>query len=101
MVITNAYSFYRPWTEALAGFITNLPIKLIAAIAFNIILYFLAGLRPTAANFFIFLLFTYTSTITMSTIFRTMAAVASSNPQAHMFAGLAILALVVYTVFSP
>lgn len=39
-----SYAFVHPFTEALGGIVADLPIKFLAAVTFNIIIYFLAGL---------------------------------------------------------
>lgn len=40
----NSYAFYHPATEAIAGIVADVPVKLLQATIFNIILYFLAQL---------------------------------------------------------
>lgn len=50
----NSYAFYHPATEAIAGIVADIPVKFIQAVVFNVILYFLAGLRYTAGQFFLF-----------------------------------------------
>ena len=89
--------FYHPFTEALAGLISDAPVKLIIAICFNLILYFLAGLRPAPAQFFIFSLFTVLVRFIMSAMFRTLAAFTKTISQAMAMAGVLILAIVIYT----
>jgi ABC-type multidrug transport system permease subunit len=39
-----SYAFVHPFTEALGGVVSDIPIKLAAAVVFNIIFYFLTGL---------------------------------------------------------
>ena len=95
-----SYAFYRPWTEAMAGVVTDIPVKFMIAVAFNIILYFLAGLRYDVSAFFIFFLITFIATLTMSSIFRSLAAVTSTVAQAMAFAGVMVLAIVIYTGFT-
>ena len=95
-----SYAFYRPWTEAMAGVVTDVPVKFMIAVAFNIILYFLAGLRADVSSFFIFFLFSFIATLTMSSIFRSLAAVTSTVAQAMAFAGVMVLAIVIYTGFT-
>lgn len=60
-----SYAFYHPFTEALAGVVSDIPVKFTIATVFNIILYFLAGLRPEASNFFIFFLFNFIAILTV------------------------------------
>ncbi|EFX03218.1 ABC multidrug transporter [Grosmannia clavigera kw1407] len=94
-----AYAFYHPYTEALAGIMTDIPIKFITGTIFNLIVYFMSGLRREPAQFFLFFLITYTTTFVMSAIFRTLAAITKTVSQAMMLAGVMVLALVIYTGF--
>ncbi|KAE8147777.1 ABC-2 type transporter-domain-containing protein [Aspergillus avenaceus] len=94
-----SYAFYHPATEAIAGVVSDIPVKAAMAVAFNVILYFMANLRQEAAQFFLYLLVTFIVMFVMSAVFRTMAAVTSTVAQAMGLAGISILALVVYTGF--
>lgn len=94
------FAFYHAYSEALAGIVADIPIKFLLALAFNIIIYFLGGLERSAAKFFIFFLFTFITILTMSAIFRTLAAATKTIPQALALAGVMILALVIYTGFT-
>ena len=95
-----SYAFYHPITEALAGIVSDIPIKFVVATVFNVILYFLAGLRTEPSQFFIFFLFAFISTLTMSAIFRTIAASTKTISQALAIAGVMVLAVVIYTGFT-
>jgi ABC-type multidrug transport system permease subunit/ABC-type Mn2+/Zn2+ transport system ATPase subunit len=95
-----AYAFVHPFAEALASIIVDLPAKLSRCSAFSIVLYFMTNLRREPSQFFIFFLFLITTIMTMSGIFRTMAAFTSSIGQAMALAGVLILCIVVYTGFS-
>lgn len=95
-----SYAFYHPWTEAMAGIIADLPVKLLIAVCFNIILYFLSGLRTEPSQFFIYFLFTFVATLTMSSIFRSLAAFTKTISQAMALAGVMVLAIVIYTGFT-
>lgn len=94
------FAFYHAYSEALAGIVADIPIKFLLALVFNIIIYFLGGLERSAAKFFIFFLFTFITILTMSAIFRTLAAATKTIPQALALAGVMILALVIYTGFT-
>lgn len=96
----SAWAFYRPFVEALAGFILDLPIKLAAALCFNTILYFLVGLRVEPGAFFLFFLFNYLAAITMACIFRSIAAATHSAPQALAAASVLMLVIVIYSGFT-
>jgi ATP-binding cassette, subfamily G (WHITE), member 2, PDR len=95
-----SYAFYHPWTEAMAGIVLSLPVKFIEAVCFNLVLYFMAGLRREPSQFFIFFMINYFAYLTMSAIFRTLAAATKSIAQAMAMAGVMILAIVVYTGFA-
>ncbi|KAL7785856.1 ABC-2 type transporter domain-containing protein [Trichoderma ceciliae] len=95
-----SYAFYHPATEAAAGIAVDIPIKFITASVFNIILYFMAGLRREPSQFFIYYLIGYISIFVMSAIFRTMAAITKTISQALSLAGILVLALVIYTGFT-
>ncbi|KAI0106740.1 ABC-2 type transporter-domain-containing protein [Daldinia grandis] len=93
------YALYHPFAEAVASIICDLPTKLLSAICFNIPLYFMAQLRQEAGSFFIFLLFGFTCTFTMSMILRTIAQTTRTVQQAVTPAAIFILGLVIYTGF--
>ncbi|KAK5796153.1 hypothetical protein VI817_005438 [Penicillium citrinum] len=94
-----SYAFVHPFTEALGGIVSDIPVKFVSAVVFNIIFYFLAGLRYEASQFFIFFLFTFLSTLAMSGIFRTLAASTKTLAQAMSMAGVIVLGIVIYTGF--
>ncbi|KAJ5154367.1 CDR ABC transporter [Penicillium coprophilum] len=94
-----SFAFYHPFTEAIAGVLSDIPVKFALAVVFNIILYFLAGLKRSASNFFLYFLITFVITFVMSAVFRTLAAVTKTISQAMGLAGVMILILVVYTGF--
>ncbi|KAL2818975.1 ABC-2 type transporter-domain-containing protein [Aspergillus cavernicola] len=94
-----SYAFVHPFAEAFGGIVSDIPVKFVAAIVFNLIFYFLAGLRYEPSQFFIFFLFTFLSTLAMSAIFRTLAASTKTLSQAMSMAGVLVLAIVIYTGF--
>ncbi|KAB8078723.1 ABC-2 type transporter-domain-containing protein [Aspergillus leporis] len=94
-----SYAFYHPATEAVAGVVSDIPVKFVIAVVFNLILYFMAGLRREAGQFFLYLLVTFIVMFVMSAVFRTMAAITQTVSQAMGLAGILILALIVYTGF--
>lgn len=94
-----SYAFYHPSTEAAAGILSDIPIKFVTATCFNLILYFMAGLRREPSQFFLYFLITFISTFVMSGVFRTLAAVTKTISQAMALSGVMVLALVIYTGF--
>ncbi|KAH0562043.1 hypothetical protein GP486_003252 [Trichoglossum hirsutum] len=95
-----SYAFYHPFAEALASMMSEIPVKFATAVCSNIILYFLTGLRREPSNFFIFFLFTFVATLTMSAVFRAIAASTKTISQALAIAGVSVLAIVIYTGFT-
>lgn len=43
-----SYAFVHPFTESFGGIVSDIPVKFVAAVVFNIIFYFLAGLVSTS-----------------------------------------------------
>lgn len=95
----NSFAFYHPSTEAIAGILSDIPVKFSLAVAFNLILYFLSNLRREPSQFFIYFLINFIVMLVMSAVFRTLAAVTKTISQAMTLAGIMILALVIYTGF--
>ncbi|KUL81851.1 hypothetical protein ZTR_09746 [Talaromyces verruculosus] len=95
-----AFAFVHPFTEALAGIILDLPIKLFRCLLAGAILYFMAGLQREASNFFIYILFQLTAVTTMSGIFRTLASITRAIGEAMALAGIMIMCIAVYTGFT-
>lgn len=90
-----SYAFYHPFTEAMAGIVSDIPVKFVQAVFFNIILYFMSGLRREPAQFFLYFLITYIATFVMSAVFRTLAALTKTVSQAMALSGVLVLALVI------
>ncbi|OKL57266.1 hypothetical protein UA08_07600 [Talaromyces atroroseus] len=92
-----SYAFYHPFTEALAGVFADIPIKVGTSLIFNVVFYFMCGLRYEAGPFFVFYLFVTMALLCMSQIFRCLAAATKAIPQALAAAGVILLATVIYT----
>ncbi|KAH8834333.1 ABC-2 type transporter-domain-containing protein [Flagelloscypha sp. PMI_526] len=96
----NRYALYHPSAEGIASMLVDIPAKIITALTVNLTLYFMANLHRTPAAFFTFLLFTFFTTLTMSSVFRTIASFSRSLGEALTPASLMILALIIYTGFT-
>lgn len=94
-----SYRFVHPAAEAIAGIVSDIPIKFLVAICFNIVLYFLAGLKREPGAFFLYFLISFITTFVLSAVFRTMAAITKTIAQALSLSGVLVLALVIYTGF--
>ncbi|KAI9803300.1 MAG: hypothetical protein M1825_002091 [Sarcosagium campestre] len=93
------YALYHPASEAIASMITDLPAKILTAVSFNLTIYFLTNLRREVGPFFVFFLFSFVCTLSMSMIFRTIGSVSRTIHQAMAPAAIFILALIIYTGF--
>lgn len=94
------YALYHPSAEAFASMLTDMPYKILNAITFNLVLYFMTNLRREPGNFFFFVLISFTLTLVMSMFFRSIAALSRSLVQALAPAAILILGLVMYTGFA-
>ncbi|KAE8144241.1 ABC-2 type transporter-domain-containing protein [Aspergillus avenaceus] len=94
------YALYHPSAEAISSLIVDLPAKALVSIVFNLILYFMTNLRRTPGHFFVFYLFSVTTTLTMSNIFRSIGAVSRTLPQAMVPTSFFMLVLMIYTGFT-
>ncbi|WRT64947.1 uncharacterized protein IL334_001887 [Kwoniella shivajii] len=94
------YAFYHPSAEAVASSLTDMPYKITNAIFFNLTLYFMTNLRREPGPFFFFLLISFTCTMVMSMIFRSIASLSRTLSQALAPAAILILGLVIYTGFA-
>ncbi|OWZ43068.1 ATP-binding cassette transporter [Cryptococcus neoformans var. grubii Br795] len=94
------YAFYHPSAEAVASALTDIPYKVINCIIFSLTLYFMTNLRREPGPYFFFMLISFTLTMVMSMLFRSIASLSRSLAQALAPAALLILGLVMYTGFA-
>ncbi|KAL4789751.1 ABC-2 type transporter-domain-containing protein [Aspergillus venezuelensis] len=94
------YAFVRPSAEALADSITDLPIKALRCLLASLVVYFLAHLRREPGHFFIYFLFQLVSVVSMSGLFRCLAAMTNLIGQAMALSGIVIICVAVYTGFT-
>ncbi|CZT44690.1 probable ABC transporter [Rhynchosporium secalis] len=93
------YGLYHPFAEAVASSICDLPFKIGNSISFNLVLYFMANLRREPSAFFTFLLFSFSITVSLSMVFRSIGASSRSLVQSLFPSSILILALMSYTGF--
>jgi ABC-type multidrug transport system ATPase subunit len=91
------YAFYRPSAVTLARALVDLPILVLQVVIFVILLYFMTGLDVDPGKFFIQLLFTYTTTFCVTSMYRMLASMSPSIDDAVRFSGMALNLLVIYT----
>ncbi|EKG21331.1 ABC transporter-like protein [Macrophomina phaseolina MS6] len=94
------YAYYHPSAEAISSMLMDIPYKVANSIFFNLIIYFLPNLRREPGPFFFFLFVSFVSTLCMSSIFRSIASLSRTLPQAMVPTAVLIYALVMYTGFS-
>jgi ATP-binding cassette, subfamily G (WHITE), member 2, PDR len=94
------YALYHPSAEALSSMLVDLPYKLVNAIITNTTMYFMGNLRREPGAFFFFLMVIFTTTMTMSMLFRLIASVTKSIAQAMAPSAIILLGLVLYTGFT-
>ncbi|KAF2499776.1 hypothetical protein BU16DRAFT_480695 [Lophium mytilinum] len=91
------YAFYRPSAASIARVVQDFPLLFIQVVIFCLIMYFMTGLDVTASKFFIYVLFVYTTTICITSLYRMFAAVSPTIDDAVRFSGLALNLLIVFT----
>ncbi|KFZ19731.1 hypothetical protein V502_03490 [Pseudogymnoascus sp. VKM F-4520 (FW-2644)] len=91
------FAMYHPFVDSLASIFADWPFKAFNVILFDVIIYFMVGLKKEAGAFFIFVLVTYLTTIAMSGLFRTVAAATNQSEAAKGIAGIFVLILSIYT----
>ncbi|KIW28533.1 hypothetical protein, variant 2 [Cladophialophora immunda] len=96
----NTYAMYHPFLDSLASLVVEYPYKIVNVTIFDIILYFLVGLKQKASAFFILWLTTYLATLVMSAWFRTIAALTNSPEAAIGAAGILVLSYAIYTGYT-
>lgn len=94
------YSLYHPSADAFASTISEIPPKLITAVCFNIIYYFLVDFRRESGAFFFYFLINITAVFAMSHLFRCVGSITKTLSEAMVPASMLLLALSMYTGFA-
>ncbi|KAM0791176.1 hypothetical protein ACM66B_005660 [Microbotryomycetes sp. NB124-2] len=100
IVRQRGFAMIRPSADMLAWNLVDIVPKTVSLLAFDIILYFLSGLAYTADQWFVFLLFTWITTMSMLALFRAVASSCRFEPVATMIGGLVILVVAIYTGYA-
>lgn len=93
------YSLYHPFAYAVAEALSFMPVSLFISIVFTIVLYFLSNLKVDPGAYFTFLLFSYLVSLAMNSLFKAVAAWNKTVSSANAFAGVLILAALMYSSF--
>jgi ATP-binding cassette subfamily G (WHITE) protein 2 (SNQ2) len=94
------YAFYRPSAVTLARALVDLPVLICQVVVFGILLFFMTGLDLHPGKFFIQLLFMYTTTFCITSMYRMLAAMSPSMDDAVRFSGMSLNLLVIYTGYA-
>ncbi|KAK7431315.1 ATP-binding cassette transporter snq2 [Neonectria magnoliae] len=92
-----AFAFYRPSAVVLARAILDLPVMLIMVVCLSIPFYFLARFDLEAGKFFIFMLFVYVVSLSLTAMFRMFAAFSGTVDDAIRFVGVFMNIMFIFT----
>lgn len=94
------FAMYHPSADAFASVLTEIPPKLLTALSFNLVYYFMVNFRRNPGRFFFYFLINISATFSMSHLFRTVGAYFKSLPEAMTPASVLLLALTIFTGFT-
>lgn len=90
------FAFYNPAAFCIAQIATDVPILLFQVSTFSLILYFMVGLKVTAAAFFTYWFIVYLATFVMTALFRACGAAFPTFDAASKVSGFLVTALITY-----
>lgn len=90
------YAFYRPSAVSIARVVVDFPAILAMVVPFTVIVYFMCQLDVTPSKFFIYFLFVYTTTFSITSLYRMFAALSPTIDDAVRFAGIALNLLLIF-----
>lgn len=91
-----AYALYRPSAVTIARVVVDFPSIFCMVVPFAVIVYFMSGLDLSASKFWIYTLFVYTTTFSITSLYRLFAAVVPSVYDAVRFSGIGLNLLVLF-----
>lgn len=94
------YSLYHPSADAFASMLSEVPAKLITAVCFNIIFYFLVNFRRNGGVFFFYFLINVVAVFAMSHLFRCVGSLSKTVSAAMVPASMLLLGLSMYSGFA-
>lgn len=90
------FAFYHPASFCAAQILADVPILILEVTVFGVILYFLTGLKTTAAAFFTFWFVLYSTAACMTAFFRFIGAAFGTFDDASKVSGFAMSAFLTY-----
>lgn len=94
-----SYSLYHPSAEAFASTISEIPSKILTAIMFNIVYYFLVNFRRDGGVFFFYFLINIVAVFAMSHLFRCVGSLTKTLTEAMVPASILLLVMAMFTGF--
>ncbi|KAI9162747.1 ATPase [Paramyrothecium foliicola] len=91
-----AFALYRPAAICIAQIAADVPILIFQVTHFGLVLYFMVGLKMSAAAFFTYLTTNFVTAMAMTAFFRLVGAAFPTFDAATKVSGLAVSALFVY-----
>ncbi|KAH7124683.1 ABC-2 type transporter-domain-containing protein [Dactylonectria macrodidyma] len=91
-----SFALYDPAAICIAQVAADLPILMFQVTHFGLVLYFMVGLKTTAAAFFTYLVTNFMTAMSMTAFFRLVGAAFPTFDAATKVSGLSIVALFVY-----
>jgi ABC-type multidrug transport system ATPase subunit len=91
-----AFALYHPAAICIAQIVADLPILLFQVTHFGIVLYFMVGLKMTAAAFFTYWIINFFTAMSMTALFRLIGAAFATFNSATKVSGLSIVATFIY-----
>ncbi|KAL5322875.1 hypothetical protein ACEPPN_010854 [Leptodophora sp. 'Broadleaf-Isolate-01'] len=92
-----SFALYHPAAFCIAQIAADIPVLLCQVSVFTIILYFMVGLKSSAAAFFTFWAIVFATSMAMTALFRSIGAGFSTFDAASKVSGFMIAALIMYT----
>ena len=91
-----SFALYHPAAVCVAQIIADIPILAFQVTQFGLVLYWMTGLKATAAAFFTYLATTFITALSMTSFFRLIGAAFPTFDAASKVSGLSVVALFVY-----
>ncbi|KAI0884215.1 ABC-2 type transporter-domain-containing protein [Annulohypoxylon maeteangense] len=91
------YAFYRPSAVVVARVIQDIPVIFVQVCIFGVAMYFMTNLDVDVSKFWIYMLFVYTTTLMITSMYRMFASLSPEINTAVRFSSLALNLLVIYT----
>ncbi|RHZ43888.1 uncharacterized protein CDV56_101606 [Aspergillus thermomutatus] len=96
MIKHKSFGYYHPAAFCIAQIAADIPIVLFSITIFGIVIYFMVGLKATAAAFFTYWISLFVITMCLTAMFRAIGAAFKTFDAASKVSGLLISATVIY-----